>query len=123
MMNNEAAISILENMAVDMVGALAGLRKKDPMHDVIEQRIDAIDIAQRALNPNYKSKRSEMLTIYDLKNMNGQKVYLENEDGGFYGLVEVENDIVSIVNRSGNGVPVKVLEEYKYKFYKEKIDD
>lgn len=122
-MTSEAAISILENMAVDMVGALAGLRKKDPMCDVIKQRIEAVDIAQKALNPNYKSKRSEMLTISDLNDMNGQKVYLENEDGGFYGLVEVANGIVSIVNRSGNGVPVKVLEEYKYKFYKDKIDD
>lgn len=122
-MTNEAAISILENMAVDMVGALAGLRKKDPMRDVIEQRIEAIDIAQKALNPNYKSKRSEMLTISDLKKMSGQKVYLENEDGGFYGLVEVANGVTSIVNRSGDGIPASVLVEYKYKFYREKIDD
>lgn len=122
-MTKKDAISILENMAVDMVGALADMRKKNPMRGILEQRIDAINVAQRALDPSYKSNRNVMLTISDLKNMNGQKIYLENEDGAFYGLVEVIKDAVSIVNGSGNGVPVDFLEKYKYKFYREKIDD
>ena len=48
-MTNEEAYYILELMAIDMTGAMAGLSKKDPMADVLSQRIKAIDLAQNAL--------------------------------------------------------------------------
>ena len=43
------AIATLECMAIDLTGALAGLAKTNPMADVLEQRIEAIDTAQAAL--------------------------------------------------------------------------
>lgn len=48
-MTNDEAIRVLELMAIDMTGALAGLPKKNPMFDVLAQRIKAIDCAQNAL--------------------------------------------------------------------------
>ena len=43
------AVKVLECMAIDMVGALAGLSKKEPLADVLCQRIEAINLAQSAL--------------------------------------------------------------------------
>lgn len=43
------AISVLECIAIDYTGLLVGLSKTDPMNDVLEQRIKAIDMAQEAL--------------------------------------------------------------------------
>ena len=49
-MTNEEAYYILELMAIDMTGAMAGLSKNNPMFDVLSQRIEAIDRAQEALS-------------------------------------------------------------------------
>ena len=43
------AVKALECMAIDMVGALAGLSEKEPLADVLCQRIEAINLAQSAL--------------------------------------------------------------------------
>ena len=43
------AISVLECMAIDMVGAVSGLAETDPMVDVIMRQVKAIDTAQYAL--------------------------------------------------------------------------
>ena len=43
------AIAVLECMAVDLTGALAESSKTNPMTDVLEQRLEAIDTAQEAL--------------------------------------------------------------------------
>lgn len=48
-MTREKAIKILECMAVDLTGALADT--KEPLADVLRQRLDAIDVAQAALTP------------------------------------------------------------------------
>lgn len=48
-MTRTRAISILECMATDMVGALASLSETNPLADVISQRIEAINLAQKAL--------------------------------------------------------------------------
>lgn len=48
-MTNKEAYHILELMAIDMTGALAGLSETNPMSDVLAQRIEAIDRAQDAL--------------------------------------------------------------------------
>lgn len=48
-MTNKDASQILELMAIDMTGALAGLKKNNPMADVLFQRIEAINRAQDAL--------------------------------------------------------------------------
>ena len=48
-MTRERAIKILECMAVDLTGALADT--KEPLADVLRQRLDAIDVAQTALTP------------------------------------------------------------------------
>lgn len=47
----EKATRVLECMAIDMVGAIAGMRETDPMLDVLQQRIEAVDLAQSALRP------------------------------------------------------------------------
>lgn len=43
------AIAVLECMAIDLTGALASTAKTNPMADVLEQRLEAIDTAQAAL--------------------------------------------------------------------------
>lgn len=48
-MTRERAIKILECMAVDLTVALADT--KEPLADVLRQRLDAIDVAQAALTP------------------------------------------------------------------------
>ncbi len=48
-MTNEDAIRILNLMSRDMTVALVDLPKKNPMYDVLTQRIEAIDRAQNAL--------------------------------------------------------------------------
>lgn len=48
-MTREMAIKILECMAVDLTGALADT--KEPLANVLRQRLDAIDVAQAALTP------------------------------------------------------------------------
>ena len=45
----KAAICILEIMAVDLVGAMADMKVSDPLYDVFDQRVAAIDLAQEAL--------------------------------------------------------------------------
>lgn len=59
-MTNDRAYNILETMAVDMTGALVDMTTKDPMWDVLKQRLEAINEAQDALcaqsnnnNPDY----------------------------------------------------------------------
>lgn len=42
-------IGVLECMAIDLTGGLAGLSGKNPMADVLQQRIAAINTAQSAL--------------------------------------------------------------------------
>lgn len=49
-MTNKEAIYVLDTMATDLTGAMAGLSKNNPMFDVLSQRIEAIDRAQEALS-------------------------------------------------------------------------
>lgn len=44
------AYMILEGMAIDMTGALGGLKPTDPMADLLSQRIEAVNLAQRAIS-------------------------------------------------------------------------
>lgn len=48
-MTNAEAYHVLELMAVDLTGAIAGMKNTNPMLDVLIQMIDAIDRAQNAL--------------------------------------------------------------------------
>ena len=48
-MTREEAKIILECMATDIIGAMAGMRETMPMLDVLRQRVDAINIALTAL--------------------------------------------------------------------------
>lgn len=48
-MDNKAASMVLECIATDMTGAIADMSKRSPMYDVVEQRLEAINVAQEAL--------------------------------------------------------------------------
>lgn len=74
-MNNKEAELVLECMAIDMTGALCDT--KEPMRDVLKQRIEAINIAQKVLREN-GALSGESLTFEQLKNMVGQPVWIEN---------------------------------------------
>ena len=58
-MTRTRAISILECMATDMVGALASLSETNPLADVLSQRIEAINVAQNALRKATEESRIE----------------------------------------------------------------
>lgn len=51
------AIGVLECMAIDLTGGLAGLFKTNPMADVLEQRIEAINCAQEALRKMIQNEK------------------------------------------------------------------
>lgn len=71
------AIAVLECMAIDLTGALAGIKETNPMADVLEQKIEAIDTAQAALREqktnwiNVKDKlpssKQRVLCVFDNK--------------------------------------------------------
>lgn len=123
-MTNDAAFSILENMAIDMTGALAGLSKKDPMCDVIQQRIEAINMAQIALNPGRTNNMlKRMLSLNELQSMNDQKVLAIGDDGEFHCVVKVSEKNVLLVNKSGNAMPAKTLIELNHVFFREPMNE
>ena len=55
-MTNKEAITVLECMAIDCMAAWTGLTETNPMYDVLNQRIEAIDMAQEALRRNNDEK-------------------------------------------------------------------
>lgn len=57
-MTREEAIKILECMAVDLTGTLANI--KEPMLDVLRQRLDAINVAQAALRTPTREQVEKM---------------------------------------------------------------
>lgn len=73
-MNNKEVELVLECMAVDMTGALCDT--KEPMRDVLKQRIEAINIAQKALRQN-DAVSGEPLTTEQLREMDGEPVWVE----------------------------------------------
>ena len=75
-MENRTAISILEAMAVDMTGALGGLRKTEPMADVLQQRLDAINMAQDALRAQQEAEKNDPLTVEELREMKNTPVFV-----------------------------------------------
>ncbi len=61
-MTDRQAISVLECMAIDMTGALGEMSERDPITDVIRQRLDAIDAAQASLQAKVEAEKNEPLT-------------------------------------------------------------
>ena len=59
------AIAVLECMAIDLTGALAESSKTNPMTEVLEQRLEAIDTAQVALRENGERKSPCDLCSYN----------------------------------------------------------
>jgi hypothetical protein len=49
-MDNQTASKILELMTIDLTGLLAGISKRNPLDDVVKQRIEAINVAQKVLS-------------------------------------------------------------------------
>lgn len=69
-MTREEAKIILECMATDIIGAMAGMRETMPMLDVLRQRVDAINIALTVLTqPTQeqleKAWKGEWLNFYN----------------------------------------------------------
>lgn len=61
-MTDREAYNVLECMAIDLTGGLAGLSSKDSMAGVIQRRIDAVNTAQVALQGREeRSKRMQIL--------------------------------------------------------------
>ncbi len=56
-MTDKEAVMILECMATSLMEAWTGLSNKDPLTDVLDQRIKAIDVAQSALKEREKRAR------------------------------------------------------------------
>jgi len=63
-------------MAIDMTGGMAGLSKTDPMTDLLERRIEAIDLAQDALRAQQKRENPEPLSLEELREMDGEPVWI-----------------------------------------------
>ena len=59
----KAAIGILEIMAVDLVGAMVDMKVSDPMYDVLDQRVAAIDLAQEALDKTFRENENTRAAV------------------------------------------------------------
>lgn len=90
-MNNKEAELVLECMAVDMTGALCDT--KEPMRDVLKQRIEAINIAQKALRQN-DAASGEPLTTEQLREMDGEPVWVEKLHR--WGMVDGQDETVYV---------------------------
>lgn len=55
-MTNIKAAKILECMAVDLTGSMAGLSPDSPMVDVLSQELEAINVAQDFLRPSAENR-------------------------------------------------------------------
>lgn len=75
-MNAKDAIRVLECMVADMTGAMAGLSARNPMTDVLRQRLDAINAAQDALRAQMEQENPEPLTLDELRSMVGEPVWV-----------------------------------------------
>lgn len=64
-MSNIEAHGILECMVIDMTGALASMRESDPMACLLEQRIEAINLAKEALKQT--AGISDYVRFYELR--------------------------------------------------------
>lgn len=63
-MTEQEAIEVLEIQAIDLTGLISGMRKENPLVDVVQQRLSAIDLAQRALKERMK-RAEKILTNAD----------------------------------------------------------
>ena len=58
-MTEQEAIEVLEIQAIDLTGLISGMRKENPLVDVVQQRLDAIDLAQQALKERMERQKEE----------------------------------------------------------------
>lgn len=103
-MNDKDAICVLECIAIDLTGCLAGLSSNEPMADVLKQRINAINAAQVALQDRIDREKSEPLSIKKLREMDGEPVWVYSGDGFDLiccALVEVGEESVWLTNNLG----------------------
>lgn len=68
-MTTEEAVVCLECMAIDMTGGIAGLSDMSPMKDLLERRIEAINLAQDALRAQQERENPKPLTLDELREM------------------------------------------------------
>ena len=58
-MTEQEAIEVLEIQAIDLTGLISGMRKENPLVDVVQQRLSAIDLAQKALKERMERQKEE----------------------------------------------------------------
>ena len=58
-MTTKEAMAVLEIQAIDLTGLISGMRKENPLYDVVQQRLDAIDLAQQALKERMERQKEE----------------------------------------------------------------
>lgn len=58
-MTEKEALAVLEIQAIDLTGLIGGMRKENPLYDVVQQRLDAIDLAQQALKERIERQKEE----------------------------------------------------------------
>ena len=58
-MTEQEAIEVLEIQAIDLTGLISGMRKENPLVDVVQQRLDAIDLAQQVLKERMERQKEE----------------------------------------------------------------
>lgn len=75
-MTEKEALAVLEIQAIDLTGLISGMRKENPLVDVVQQRLDAIDLAQRALKERIERRENEPLTLEQLREMDGEPVWV-----------------------------------------------
>ena len=96
-MTREEANRILECMAIDLTGALS--RTKEPMSDVLLQRLEAINVAQDVLTP-----QNEWISVAErLPRENMPILIYENNDTAVAVFMEKE-----FLEYSDTGYPVLI---------------
>ncbi len=109
-MTNKEAAFVLETMAIGITGAIASEKEPYRLREVLEQKIEAINLAQKALSIVNKVDQlgltaNQFIPENELRFMDGEPVWVCTQAGSAWGLVTVEDEETVIIrNQFGDEI-------------------
>lgn len=107
-MTNKEAAFILETMAISITGAIASEKSSYCSREILEQKIEAINLAQKALRFGIEAEQLGLIASLfipenELQFMNGEPVWVCTQAGSAWGLVTVDSNKTVVVRNQFGG--------------------